>query len=526
MATPPTALRTLPPSRTASSHTTHLQTIESIQAQRISVATLDADAVIVDVLNNLAGESLTEPEYVLLSATTTTPTSVAAKGVYWVKEDTPSRLMFTDDASNTVALTPGLGDMLGVGDSADSQSIANVASLTFRSSVIIGTSRSNASASEDRSVVIGRVTASTASNTVVIGAFSSSSLQYSTVVGHLAVVTTASPDANAVGGVAVGSSIASVGRAICVGNTITNTNTNQDANNEAILLGQSITCTGTLGGSVCVGSSIAKSAPDSVIVGSSATAVGASPQTDMVCIGYSAQSGTHASIAIGPNAYCAVSADVDSAVGGGMAIGFQAKCTHAGGISFGYVSQCYGTNAISFGHAAQIGSGYTGAVALGHGASATTYSVAVGRSASSNGHASSVALGPLLQNREDFEVCTRGSRTLYATTTTPQDTPSTIVSFGTSAGETYHVEATVVGMRSDSLASYMTVFENYHFRNKGGTLTRAVGGTQHVDITDNSNGLVVTLVPSAQNIIVTVQGNVQQTWSWRCTLRIMAATLT
>lgn len=522
MASRATALTTGPPTHTQSSPKSHLQTTESVRAQTLSVATLTADTLVADVLQNQAGESLTDPESVVLDATTTAPANVATKGTFWVKSDTPTRLFFTDDASTTVALTPGLGDMLDAGNVSTNQFISNVSSITFSGGVVLDNAAEKASGVDNDSVFIGAATRNpgggntdvSSPKSTIVGGGSFATVSYATIIGCTSSALAMTSASSTIGPVCVGYNNTVRGGGICIG---TNASFSDTLDDKAILLGN-----------------VASGSPVGVIVGFGHTtsSLSASSEQGQVMVGYACSIEGANAIVLGSNSPSAVgeqSIAIGHVAAAGstnqIALGRTVTADAEGACVIGSSSQSYAQNTLVVGPSSSCPASKYSSVILGYNCSGDNYSVVVGANSSSGTNARGVVVGGGLTARADNEFTCRGARLLFDTLTTPQDTPTTLLSLPSSSDDVMHVEVTVVAMRSDNLASYMKVFENIHFRNKAGTLTKAVGGSEFTDITDNSNGLVVTLEASAQNIVVTVQGNQQQTWNWRGSMRVYAGPL-
>lgn len=518
-----TRLFTLPPSR-GRSFGTHLSSFESLRSKNLRVDTIESETVVTDNLLDRAGDPIVNTSYILLDETAAEPTPNAGEGRIWVRNDTPSKLIFTNDTGTDVPITPGLADVLAVDPDAGNLSITNISLLTFTAGIQIGNETASASASSPYSVAIGQGASSTAANNVVIGRGSSSANQYSVACGYNCDITLKSPNADGPGGVAVGANIASYGPGICIGRSIVNHAQNQDSANASIMIGQNITYAGVNGGVIAIGNSVTPGR-NSVMVGNAATCLGGVYQ---VCIGNSAQTGSIGSVAIGNSAYSAKGGDLAGA-NYGVAIGGNASTNAYQGVALGFNATNTGANSVCLGSWSTSSAAQTvaigGGAASGQGATASaTGAIAVGNKTNA-AHANSVALGAEVETRIADEFASRCVRIVRATLqTVGTNTATTILSYPTVAGDVLHVEGTVTAMKSDSSVSYMSAFERYHFRNKLGTLTQSAGtGTQTQDTTNVSYASSIGV--SGTNIRVQVTGIAGHTVNWTCVLRIYGAGL-
>jgi hypothetical protein len=517
-----TKLFTLPPT-TVRGVGTHKQTIETLIAKSFRGSSMESAVVITDSLTDRTGAPIINQSFLLFDESASQASPAAGQGRVWVRNDTPSKLVFTNDTGITIPLTPALSDVLQIGTNAGNQEIVNVSRLNFNAGIEIGNANASATTASSNEIAIGQNAVSNAQYSVVIGKNASSTNQYAVCNGYSCIITAVAPNANDEGGVAVGSSIHSYGPGICVGRAIQNLVTNQDAGNANIFIGQNITMNGSQGGAIAIGNS-AVPAPLSVVIGANAQSLGSERQ---VCIGNAASVGSKYSVAVGDSSSCSVIGDLTGG-GYGVAIGALAVTTKIRAIALGYQSHSYGTDSLAIG-ANTLASGDL-SIAIGGGAvnaaeASGLRSIAIGTE-SVAAFTDSTAIGASVETRISDEFATRGSRIVRSSLQTTDSTPSVILSYPTVIGDVLHVEATLIAMRADNDKSYMAVFERFHFRNKtGATANQSLGtGTISADTTDLALPLP-TIAASSNNIRLEVTGLAATTLNWTCVMRLYATPL-
>lgn len=506
-------LFTLPPSK-ARGFTSNKESTNSMRSNFLKTFKADGETTITDSLQNRVGVEIVNDETLFLKEASAKETPSTNTGRIWVRSDAPSKLIFTNDSGVDLELTPGLGDILTIGNDAGNNTVTNVSKLNFNGSIVAGTETTAATSSTNTSIVLGNGSSSTETYTAVIGNNSSSSNAYGVVLGHGNTQTSSSPNANGYGGVLVGNTITSYGPGICIGKRITNTCTNQDSNNASILIGKDISFTGSSGGAVAIGDDTVPNT-NSITIGKLAAANNAGEQ---VIVGNEARGDAIGCVAVGRSSRC------NNAYG--IAVGAFSFADQIHDIAIGYQAKSYGSYSIAIGSHSQAND--IREISIGKYASYNTPAnsedaISIGHSAYAN-YNFSVALGYNVSCRVLDEFANRQTRTIRGQVTTISNIATTILSFPTEANDVLHVEASITARRNTGLVTYMASFKNYHFRNKAGTLSQSTTvGTRTQDTSDNALGYESVIRVAGNNIEIDVTGRVDETVVWTGIMRVYGA---
>lgn len=219
---------------------THSQTHDSIKAKVIRAISIETNELISETLAYRNGDAVVAQDHLLLQEAPSQSAPSAGRGRLWLRNDTPNRLIFTNDAGTDIAITPGLGEALEVDNDAGNNSILNINNMTFSDGISMGTVVTPASTSHSTDVAIGRGATASSTKSVVVGRSASSSLSETCVLGANSSIATLSPNSNDIGGVSVGFGNSSVGPGIVVGSNISNLSNEQDDGRANIFIGQGI----------------------------------------------------------------------------------------------------------------------------------------------------------------------------------------------------------------------------------------------------------------------------------------------
>lgn len=508
-----TRLFTQPPS-TIRGAGTHLASLSSLNTKAVRAVSIESESIITETLQNRAGDVIVDPEQILLDESPSQPTPPAGTGRFWVRNDTPNKLIFTNDAGTQTPLTPGLADALAIDSDAGNLVITNVSAIEFAGGIQIANATASATASSSTAIAVGEGAAASGANTVVIGRNSSAETAEAVVVGYDCNVVSVAPNSNGAGGIAIGSNIDSYGPGICIGKNLSNLGTGQDLGFN-ILIGKDIAVTdAATTRCVLIGDNVTPARSSGVVIGRDADG---SESDFVIAIGFSSYAKDDNATAIGSTS----SASAEQAV----AIGSGSTASALRAVAIGANSSATGINAMAIGYSASAAEQGT---AIGANSNALApYSVAIGFSTTVANitHTYSAVVGANLTTRAANEFVTRGVRIVRAQLTTTSDTTFTILSYPTVASDVFHIEATVTGIRTGvPSATYMATYENFHFRNKAGTLSRSVTiGTKTEDTSDNSTGYESSLEAVGQNISLSVKGGVAPIEVfWTAVIRVYA----
>lgn len=622
----------------------HVRAHSSIKAKTLRAGTITSGEVVADSLSYLDGTTVVEDDNVLFDEVATQQTPNNGTGRVWLRNNDPTRLVFTNDGGVETVISPGLGDVLDTDNDGGGLNILNAASLTFSGGVRIGNDTASSTVTASTDTVIGQGASSTAGSSVVVGTGASSALAQTVVVGAGSSIASGGATADSIGGVVVGYNSESWGPGICIGHDNVNRGDVQDGGAANIFVGRSITsqrqqvseldATGlyvaldiagtpvlgqylvlysandatqyyfwtdngtaandpgaagtgvevdvvtgvttdanvaeafrvaingvadfaavrtdnlvrvtnaasgpstdianvdiasltveTLERGVVAGSSIAVGenvvpAPESVQVGFAATSRGGSSH---VCIGDNAETGGNGSIAIGYYAKCYVADNF--AAGNGISLGVTTYSTDDLSVNTGAYNRVTGRAGVAIGERARATGGTSICISTsGYIVSSSASNAIVLGSRSSSALASSVALGRGITSRAPDEFAARGFRFVRGTVSTSTSAITTILTFPTSSNEVLHVDGTVTAYRRTNDTTYMASIEDFHFRNKAGTLTRAAGLGSLIEDTSEAS-YVTTVDVNGTDIRVRVTGIAGHTVDWVCLLRVYCTPL-
>lgn len=493
----------------------------SLSTRRLQAKLIEASTVTTDSLRDRADESLIDPDTILLDESATQPPPGARRGRLWVRDDTPNVPVFTNDAGNDIEMPLTLATVLSIDTGADGEDVRDVSSLTFDGPVLIGSV--GAPAAGTTGVFIGADATGTAAG-YVIGASSSSAQAHSVVLGTSNGVTAVS-GANSVPSVVIGVSNETTAGGICIGRSLSNHSTSQNATKtQNVLIGSNITVSaGAVASVVAVGNSVSP-AHQGTFVGNTTSALGSSNQQQQVAVGRYALVRGQNDIAIGAGAVGGV---LDSATSRCVAVGESASggSAAASAVIIGASAATTANSAVSIGATTQASG--ASAVAIGSGASASgSESVAIGYASSTNSFSRSVAIGANVKNRVVDEFATLGWRVLSGAATTTDDTQTTVLTIPTSTNENFHVEGSVLAIQDTTNDTFLAVIERVNIRNRTSTVTQSSGiGSTTLDTSDGATGLLVDLNESGQTVLVQVTGLPGETWSWTAVFNIYASPL-
>lgn len=497
----------------------------SIVTNRIEAKSINANLAKTDVLVDLDDVNLLSSETLLLEESASQESPETGRGRIWVRDDTPSTPIFTNDAGDDIVMPVTLTTVLSIDSEADAQSMENLAYITFNSnSIVIG--RNDAPATATTSGVVIGAGSTLAGTGYVVGASSSSISTSSTVLGRGNTMLDGGEFADAEPSVVIGVDNSTTPGGICIGRSLRNITRFQDfSSSQNVLIGSTMALTTDEDAySVAVGHSISVSMR-SVFVGNGCGSVGTTDQEHQIGIGRLALTRGKGDIAIGMNATAGV---LDSAASRAIAIGTSAAASAQDSIAIGTSASSTNNYTIALGTSSSASGNY--AVAIGHASSAAgDYSVAVGYSASSP-YESSTAIGANVHCRAPREFATLGWRMMTATVTTADDTQTTLITLPTAENENWHLEGTVLARRSVGIvsgeSSFLAVLRRYNIRNKGQTVTQSSGtGSELIDRTNGAAGLLVDINESGQNVLIQVTGNPAETWVWTAIINIYASPL-
>ena len=516
----------MPPSRERSSGS-HFVTVESIRSHNLRANVIDAETVVTDTVVDRNGNEIVNTDKLVFdeAASLTLPVDYPGTGRVWVRNDVPSKLIFTSDASpqNDIPLRPSLAKVLSTDTDGGNFALTDLGLFTFHASsgVDIGNQTADATASSSSSVAVGQAAETTAASSVAIGNGAATAPASATAVGYNVDIVTVGA---LVGGVAIGSDISSNGAAICIGKSIVNDCSDASAVAANIFVGRNISFTGAVGSAVAIGDAAVPSA-QSVIIGTQAGSLGG---TQQVCIGHQASVGSNGSVAAGSGASCQWTGSLTSD-GDGVAIGNGATCTANRGVAIGATTSCTGAAGLAVG-AYAVSSGATsiaigGGTAPSDGASATAIgSIAVGNNTLA-AHPNARLIGPGIESRVDNEFCGRGFSILRATATTSGSTPLVLLTYPTVLGDVVHADLVTTAYDTTSNQTYVASLTNQHFRHKTAGLTKSAGiGTTLEDNTQTGT-YATTITAVDSNITVTVTGGVGETVNWTAILRLYGRAL-